>query len=108
MGLVLFGTRAFLVTPLTYDLSAVRAQLQGAVVGLAGTETAIGDAIAIAVKRLLALPERSRTGQAPVIVLLSTAAGIPICASCITWSCISAISGETTTVVLPSTNAGNW
>ena len=55
MGLVLFGSQAFLVTPLTYDLSAVRAQLQGAVVGLAGTETAIGDAIAVAMKRLSGL-----------------------------------------------------
>lgn len=66
MGLVLFGSRAFLVTPLTYDLSAVRAQLQGAAVGLAGTETAIGDAIAVAVKRLAPLPEQAR-----VVVLLT-------------------------------------
>ncbi len=66
MGLVMFGSQAFLVTPLTYDLSAVQAQLQGAAVGLAGTETAIGDAIAVAVKRLVALPEQAR-----VIVLLT-------------------------------------
>jgi Ca-activated chloride channel homolog len=66
LGLILFGSQAFLVTPLTYDLSAVRAQLQGAVVGLAGTETAIGDAIAVAVKRLSALPEQAR-----VLVLLT-------------------------------------
>jgi len=66
MGLVLFGSRAFLVTPLTYDLNAVRTQLQGAAVGLAGTETAIGDAIAVAVKRLASLPEQAR-----VVVLLT-------------------------------------
>lgn len=66
MGLILFGSQAFLVTPLTFDLSAVRAQLQGAAVGLAGTETAIGDAIAVAVKRLAALPEQAR-----VLVLLT-------------------------------------
>ncbi|TAL75288.1 MAG: VWA domain-containing protein [Rhodanobacter sp.] len=66
MGLILFGSRAFLVTPITYDLNAVRAQLQGAAVGLAGTETAIGDAVAIAVKRLSALPEQAR-----VLVLLT-------------------------------------
>ena len=66
LGLVLFGSRAFLVTPLTYDLDAVRAQLQGAAVGLAGTETAIGDAIAVAVKRLADLP-----AQARVLVLLT-------------------------------------
>ncbi|WEN16088.1 VWA domain-containing protein [Rhodanobacter sp. AS-Z3] len=66
MGLILFGSQAFLVTPLTYDLSAVRAQLEGAAVGLAGTETAIGDAIGVAVKRLSALPEQAR-----VLVLLT-------------------------------------
>ncbi|HUH54499.1 MAG TPA: VWA domain-containing protein [Rhodanobacter sp.] len=66
LGLILFGSQAFLVTPLTYDLGAVRAQLQGAAVGLAGTETAIGDAIAVAVKRLAALPEPAR-----VLVLLT-------------------------------------
>lgn len=66
MGLILFGSQAFLVTPLTYDLSAVRAQLKGAAVGLAGTQTAIGDAIAVAVKRLSALPKQAR-----VLVLLT-------------------------------------
>lgn len=66
LGLILFGSQAFLVTPLTYDLSAVRAQLQGAAVGLAGSETAIGDAIAVAVKRLSALPQQAR-----VLVLLT-------------------------------------
>ncbi len=66
IGLILFGSQAYLVTPLTYDLSAVRAQLQGAAVGLAGSQTAIGDAIAVAVKRLSALPEQAR-----VLVLLT-------------------------------------
>ncbi len=66
MGLILFGSQAFLVTPLTYDLTAVRAQLTGAAVGLAGTETAIGDALGVAVKRLAALPEQAR-----VLVLLT-------------------------------------
>jgi Ca-activated chloride channel family protein len=66
MGLILFGSQAFLVTPLTYDLSAVRAQLQGAAVGLAGTETAIGDAIAVAVKRLSRIAQQAR-----VLVLLT-------------------------------------
>jgi Ca-activated chloride channel homolog len=66
LGLVLFGTHAYLVTPITYDLDAVRTQLQSAVVGLPGTETAIGDAIAVAVKRLAALPEQAR-----VLILLT-------------------------------------
>jgi Ca-activated chloride channel homolog len=66
LGLVLFGSQAYLVTPLTYDLDAVRAQLHDAVVGLPGRETAIGDAIAVAVKRLADLPQQAR-----VLVLLT-------------------------------------
>jgi len=66
LGLILFGSQAYLVTPLTYDLDAVRAQLHGAVVGLPGRETAIGDALAVAVKRLAEMPEQAR-----VVVLLT-------------------------------------
>ena len=40
-------------------------------------------------------------------VLLSSAAGMPMSASWATWSCISAISGDTTTTVCPSTSAGS-
>jgi Ca-activated chloride channel family protein len=66
VGLILFGSRAYLVTPLTYDLDAVRAQLRNVAVGLAGRETAIGDAIAVAVRRLRKLPAGQR-----VLVLLT-------------------------------------
>jgi Ca-activated chloride channel family protein len=66
VGLVLFGSRAFLVTPLTWDLAAVRAQLGSVAVGLAGRQTAIGDAIGVAVKRLRKLPAKAR-----VLVLLT-------------------------------------
>lgn len=66
MGLILFGSQAYLVTPLTFDLAAVRAQLDGAAVGLAGRETAIGDAVAVAVRRLRELPAKAR-----VLILLT-------------------------------------
>lgn len=65
VGLVLFGQRAYAVTPLTLDRDSVRAQLDDSVIGMAGRETAIGDAIALAVKRLRAQPE----GQRVLIVL---------------------------------------
>ena len=52
VGLLLFGERAYAVTPLTTDREAVRQQLDDSVVGLAGAQTAIGDAIALTVKRL--------------------------------------------------------
>jgi Ca-activated chloride channel family protein len=69
LGLVLFGSRAYLQTPLTYDRDSVRAMLQEAVIGLAGRETAIGDAIALAVKRLRRQPEDNR-----ILILLTDGA----------------------------------
>lgn len=52
VGLIVFGDRAFALTPLTLDRDSVRDQLGDSVVGLAGRATAIGDAIALATKRL--------------------------------------------------------
>lgn len=52
LGLVLFGRQAYLQTPLTFDRETVKTLLYEAVIGLAGKETAIGDAIGLAVKRL--------------------------------------------------------
>lgn len=66
VGLVLFGTHAYLLTPMTFDVDAVAKQMGGAAVGLAGRETAIGDAIVLAVRHLTALPARAR-----VLVLLT-------------------------------------
>lgn len=69
LGLVLFGSRAYLQTPLTYDRDTVSAMLHDAVIGLAGRETAIGDAIALAVKRLREQPQDNR-----VLILLTDGA----------------------------------
>jgi len=52
IGLILFGRQAYVQTPLTFDRDTVRSLLQEAVIGLAGQETAIGDAIGLAVKRM--------------------------------------------------------
>lgn len=65
VGLIVFGERAFVLTPATLDLDSVRQQLEASVVGLAGRETAIGDAIALAVKRL----RRQSAGQRVLILL---------------------------------------
>lgn len=69
VGLIVFGNQPFLHTPLTYDLQAVRTALEGAVVGLAGEETALGDAIALAAQRLREFGDSAR-----VLVLLSDGA----------------------------------
>ncbi|NOZ53633.1 MAG: VWA domain-containing protein [Gammaproteobacteria bacterium] len=51
LGLILFGRQAYLQTPLTFDRETVKSLLFESVIGLAGKETAIGDAIGLAVKR---------------------------------------------------------
>jgi Ca-activated chloride channel family protein len=66
VGLLVFGRRAYALTPLTLDRDSVREQLGDSVVGLAGQETAIGDAIGLAVKRLRTQPAEQR-----VVILLT-------------------------------------
>ena len=60
LGLVLFGTRAYLQAPLTYDRETVGTLLREAQIGFAGQGTAIGDAIGLAVKRLTQRPAEQR------------------------------------------------
>src|SRR5690606_4036471 len=52
VGLILFGREAYLQTPLTFDRQTVQTLLDEAVIGLAGKETAIGDAIGLAIRTL--------------------------------------------------------
>lgn len=52
VGLILFGREAYLQTPLTFDRATVQTLLDEAVIGLAGKETAIGDAIGLAIRTL--------------------------------------------------------
>lgn len=66
VGLLVFGQRAYALTPLTLDRDTVRDQLRDSVAGLAGRETAIGDAIGLAVKRLREQPAGQR-----VLILLT-------------------------------------
>ncbi len=65
IGLILFGSQAYLQTPLTFDRATVERLLLEAQIGLAGKETAIGDAIGLAVKRLADEP----AGQKVLILL---------------------------------------
>jgi Ca-activated chloride channel homolog len=66
LGLVLFGTQAFLQTPLTFDVKTVNQMLSEAESGFAGPATAIGDAIGLSIKRLRQYPDTRR-----VIILLT-------------------------------------
>lgn len=66
IGLILFGTRAYLQTPLTFDRQTVAQMLSDATIGIAGPETAIGDAIGLAIKQIMDYP-----GDSKAIVLLT-------------------------------------
>ena len=69
VGLILFGTNAYLQAPLTFDLHTVNRLLREAPVGIAGGKTALGDAIGLAVKRLIPRPEGDR-----ILILLTDGA----------------------------------
>lgn len=66
LGLILFADTAYLQAPLTYDRETVHQLLDEAVIGLVGEQTAIGDAVGLAVKRFEARKESNR-----VLILLT-------------------------------------
>jgi Ca-activated chloride channel family protein len=51
LGLILFADTAYLQAPLTYDRDTVSQLLSESLIGLVGEQTAIGDAIGLAIKR---------------------------------------------------------
>jgi Ca-activated chloride channel family protein len=71
LGLILFGTTAYLQTPLTFDRKTVSTLLDEAFIGITDDEpaTSIGDAIGLAVKRLKDEKQNSR-----VLILLTDGA----------------------------------
>jgi len=66
LGLILFADTAYLQAPLTYDRKTVQQLLNESVIGLVGEQTAIGDAIGLAVKRFEQKKESNR-----VLILLT-------------------------------------
>jgi len=76
VGLIIFGSRAFVLSPLTLDRAAVRHLLDDLVPSIAGDGTAMGDAIGLGVRKLRERPAGSR-----VLVLIAdgenTAGTIP-------------------------------
>lgn len=69
IGLILFGERAYLQAPLTFDRDTVRTLLYEAAIGLAGRSTAIGDAIGLAIKRL-----RKKVDTDRIVILVTDGA----------------------------------
>jgi Ca-activated chloride channel family protein len=66
LGLILFGTRPYVQTPLTFDRNTVRTLLDETPLNIAGGKTAIGDAIGLGIKRL-----KDRPSAARILILLT-------------------------------------
>lgn len=60
IGLIVFGNGAYVLAPLSVDRHAVHQLLDGVVPSIAGGSTALGDAIALGVKKLRERPAGSR------------------------------------------------
>lgn len=76
IGLILFGTKAYIQSPFTQDLATIQALLNQTEVGMAGQQTAIGDAIGLAIKAF----EASKAQQKMLILLTDgndTASRVP-------------------------------
>lgn len=67
IGLILFGTRAYLQAPLTFDKNAVKNILWSMQAGMAGNSTSIGDALGLALKTV----KDSDNKNNKVIILLT-------------------------------------
>lgn len=52
IGLVIFGGRAYVAAPLTFDLGAVAQAIDEAQIGISGRGTAIADGLGLAIRRL--------------------------------------------------------
>jgi len=66
IGLILFGEQAYVQSPLSFDRQTVTRLLNEAAIGLAGDNTAIGDAIGLALKRAT-----GKEAQHRVLILLT-------------------------------------
>ena len=71
LGLILFGTQAYLHVPLTFDRKTVQTLLNEAFIGITEDEpqTSIGDAIGLAIKRL-----ENQKSDSRVLILLTDGA----------------------------------
>ena len=67
IGLILFGTNAYLQAPITFDKQAVLETLWATDAGMAGRSTAIGDAVGLGLKTL-----RQNGKNTPKIMILLT------------------------------------
>jgi len=66
LGLILFGSQAYLQTPMTFDIITLTQMLEESEIGIAGERTAIGNAIGLAIKKMKDLEEKEK-----ILILLT-------------------------------------
>lgn len=69
LGLILFADHAYLQTPLTFDLDTIKQMVSETEHGLVGNQTAIGESIALSIKRFVENKNEQR-----VLILLTDGA----------------------------------
>ncbi|MEL0628311.1 VWA domain-containing protein [Psychromonas aquatilis] len=69
LGLILFADHAYLQTPLTFDIDTISTMVDETELGLVGKKTAIGESIALAIKRFVENKNEQR-----VLILLTDGA----------------------------------
>jgi len=69
IGAVVFGSDAYLLSPLTFDHQLISELVEGLEIGVAGDATAIGDGLGLSIKRL-----RDLEGHSKAIILLTDGA----------------------------------
>jgi len=90
MALIIFGTRAFVQAPFTEDLKSLQGFLDQTVVGMAGPNTALGDAIGLSVRTFEASEVEQR-----VLILLSDGADTSSRMSPVNAAAVAADTGVT-------------
>ena len=65
LGLVVFGSQAYAQAPLTWDHDILNTYLDGVSIGMAGEQTAIGDAMGVAINAIKDIRSKNR-----IIILL--------------------------------------
>lgn len=69
VGLVVFGSDAYVAAPLTFDVDAVAETVEGMVIGISGRATNMSDALGLALKRF-----ETSEAESQVVILLSDGA----------------------------------
>ena len=69
IGIIVFGSKAYLQAPLSFDNQTINQLVQETQIGFAGEKTAIGDAIGLAIKQL-----ENKPAQQKVLILMTDGA----------------------------------